>query len=125
MKAVVVDGCLLSDKIQKKCDGLFIFTTNRKNIHKIYIVLVELKGTDIYTAFQQLESVNNCCEYKKIIEYFNSKRLKVIEQSFIVTDAKMPSQLQKDKLEKSFGIKVGIRTSARTKAKALNLRKDL
>ncbi|KKZ14868.1 MAG: hypothetical protein TH68_03500 [Candidatus Synechococcus spongiarum 142] len=116
---------MLSDKIQKKCDGLFIFTTNKRNIHRIYIVLVELKGTDIYTAFQQLESVNNCCEYKKIIEHFNSKRLKVIEKSFIVTNAKVSPRLQQDKLEKSFGIKVDIRTSAQTKAKALNLRKYL
>ena len=112
--------CYLIKK--QKCDGLFIFTTNKRDIH---IVLVELKGTNIYTAFQQLESVKDCPEYQDIIEHFNSKYLRVIKRFFIVTSARIPPRLQQDKLEQSFGIKVGIRTSAKTKAKALDLREYL
>jgi len=122
VKAVVIDGCLLSDKKQK-CDGLFILTSNKRNNHEIYIVLVELKGTNIYTAFQQLESVKDRSEYKQIIEHFNSKYT-VIEKFFIITNAAV-SGPQRNNLKKSSGIKVGILTSAKTKAKALDLRKYL
>ena len=127
MKAVVIDDCLLSGQEIKKCDGLFIFKKNNK---KIYIVLVELKGANIEAAFEQLASVKQCPEYQKIIERFVKeinigKPVRPIERSFIVTSAKMPPRLWQEKFERSYGIRVNIRTSAQTKAKALDLRKDL
>ena len=82
VKAVVIDNCLLSGQDIKKCDGLFIFKNNKN----IYIVLVELKGADIETAFMQLASVKRCPEYKKIAEHFlreisDSKSVRLIEKS--------------------------------------------
>lgn len=133
VKAVVVDGCLLTDGQTKKCDGLFILISKKEKNRrqKIYIVLVELKGTHIDDAFQQLTSVKHCPEYQNIVEHFkktinNSKNsVKLIKRSFIVTSAKMPPRLSQEKFERSYGIRVDIRTSAQTKAKALDLRKDL
>lgn len=132
VKAVVVDGCLLTDEQTKKCDGLFILIDKKeKNKRKkIYIVLVELKGTNIDVAFDQLASVKRCTEYQEIIEHFakeinGSKPVRPIERFFIVTSAKMPPRLRQEKFERSYEIKVNIRTSARTKAKALDLREYL
>ena len=132
VKAVVVDGCLLTDGQTKKCDGLFILIDKKEKNRrqKIYIVLVELKGTHIDDAFDQFESVKQCPEYREIIEHFakeinSSKPVTLIERFFIVTSTKMPPRDWQDKLERSCGIKVNIRASAQAKAKALDLRKDL
>lgn len=132
VKAVVVDGYLLTDEQTKKCDGLFVLIGKKEKNRrqKIYIVLVELKGTHIDDAFDQFASVKHCPEYQKIVEHFakeinSSKPVRPIERSFIVTSAKMPPRLWQEKLERSYGIRVDIRMSARTKAKALDLRKDL
>lgn len=93
-------------------------------------MLVELKGANIEAAFEQLASVKQCPEYQKITAHFareisGSRSVRLIEKSFIATSAKMPPRLWQQKFERSCGIKVNIRASAQTKAKALDLRKDL
>lgn len=94
------------------------------------VITIQMKGTNIDVALDQLVSVKRCPEYQEIIEHFakeinGSKPVRPIERSFIVTSAKMPPRLRQEKFERSYGIKVNIRTSARTQAKALDLREYL
>lgn len=127
VKAVVDDDCLLSSQQAKKCDGLSIFSDNKENNKKIYIVLVELKGTDIDTAFEQLTSVKQSQEYREIITCLTRKSncgkpVKPSEQYLIVTNSNL-SRNQQAKPEKHYRIKTKIRTSQKTKA--LDLRGQL
>jgi len=122
VKAVVVDDCLLSGPKIKKCDGLFIF--ERSN-NRIYIVLVELKGTHIEDAFTQLAFVRQCQEYKCIVKCF-ARTPRPIERAFIITGPMpLPSLRQQNMLAQEYGIKVNIILSQKTKDKAPDLRDSL
>ncbi len=124
VKALVLDGCLLSDRTKKSCDGLFLFCKNNKT----YILLIELKGTHIEDAFEQLASVKNeHQEYVDLCRYIRGNmKGQIIEKCFVITNGTMGRKVQAH-LEKSWGIKVGIITQQKTKRDAAtpDLRKYL
>ena len=60
----------------------FIFENSTRNT---YILLIELKSTNVEHAVAQLLSVRQYQEYQSIVEYF-AKICKTIEKFFIITD---------------------------------------
>jgi len=81
VKAIVVDGCLLGNKT-KKCDGLFIFSQAQKT----YIALIELKGSNIEDAFEQLSCTRDSQEYRNIHKSIReSFKHTLVERWFIIT----------------------------------------
>jgi hypothetical protein len=101
-KAIVIDGCVLQDN-HPKCDGLFLFLGN----HRAAALLVELKGTDIQHAFEQLKSVRECRrEYANLIERLRScGQGRVTEKAFVVS-SRMVSKPEHERWENQVGIRV-------------------
>lgn len=101
-KAVAIDQCVCIDN-ELKCDGLFLY--RRRNKH--WIIMVELKGSDIEHAFEQLAYMRNKRpEYKEIEKLFmNNENGEAQQEAFIVSNV-MVSPVDKQKLEKSNGIRV-------------------
>ena len=124
VKAVVLDGCLLSDSPQKSCDGLFLFCKSNKT----YILLIELKGTHIEDAFEQLACVKHeHREYADLREHIKENtKGQIIEKCFVVTNGTIEKTV-KAKLERIWRVKVGIVTQQKTKRDAAtpDLRKYL
>jgi hypothetical protein len=92
---IKVDGCLVSDEKVQKCDFVF------KRCDNADFYFVELKGTDIQTAFNQIT---------KTLEYFQSKiELKKPNIfAFIVASRVRPQQKQNARnLKKEFIRKYG------------------
>lgn len=102
-KAVVIDGCVCTDN-QTKCDGLFLLRGSN-NMH--YMILVELKGSDIPHAFEQLAYVRyERAEYKEIESLFmTGERGQPNHLAFIVSN-RMISPPEIQKLEKKKNIRV-------------------
>ena len=100
--AIVVDGCICKDSLTK-CDGIFLY----KRQNRRWIILVELKGSDVEHAFEQLAYMkNHRSEYKEIYELFKEENnYQVSEAAFIVSNhiLSLPEQ---QKLEISNGIRV-------------------
>lgn len=122
VKAIVLDGCLLSDDSKKSCDGLFLFCKNNKT----YILLIELKGTHIEDAFEQLACVKyEHQEYKNLCRHIKkSTNGQIIEKCFVITNGAI-GNAAKAKLEKFWRIKVRIVTQQKTRRDTVNLRNYL
>ena len=100
--ALVLDGCGVKSE-KSTCDGLFLL----KSPHKKWIIPVELKGTHLYDAFQQLaNTIQQLPEFKTICNEFEANEpMKIITNSFIVSNA-MFNSTDKVKLENVHGIRV-------------------
>lgn len=101
-KAIAIDPCVCKDN-NLKCDGMFLY--RRKNKH--WMILVELKGSDIEHAFEQLCYMRrNRSEYTEIQNLFmegQNRNLK--HEAFIVSNVK-PTEVEKQKLENRYQIRV-------------------
>ena len=83
--AIVVDGCLVSDRdVNPRCDGIFLL----KQPNKKWVVTVELKGSDLYHAYEQLNFTRRRRTfYSDLIDAFrNNETTQVFETSFIVSN---------------------------------------
>ena len=122
VKAIVLDGCLLSDDSKKRCDGLFLFC----KASKIYIVLVELKGTHIEDACDQLACVKNeHQEYTNLFKLIESDRkVKIIERFFIVTNVTVSLQ-ELTRFNKEYNMRFEIITNPRRKRRQNSITPDL
>lgn len=122
VKAIVLDGCLLSDDSKRRCDGLFLFC----KASKIYIVLVELKGTHIEDACDQLACVKN--EHQEYANLFklieNHKKVKIIEMFFIITNVAVSSREQR-RFNKEYNMRFEIITNPRRKRRQNSITPDL
>ena len=112
VKAIVLDGCLLSDPAKKSCDGLFLFCKSNKT----YILLIELKGTHIEDAFEQLACVKyEHQEYVDLCKHVRENiKGQIVEKCFVITSGTMEKTI-KAKLEKDWRVKVAIITQQKTK----------
>lgn len=101
-KAVVIDGCVCNDD-NRKCDGIFLLRSNNKN----YMILVELKGTNIEHAFGQLAYMRtNRPEYAELKQLFMANQPGSLRhEAFIVSNAVI-SSLMKKRFEITHSIKV-------------------
>jgi hypothetical protein len=100
--ALVLDGCVIKNK-RSTCDGLFLLKTT----HEKWIIPIELKGTHLYDAFEQLaNTIQKLPEFKAIcIAFKENEPIRIIINSFIVSNA-MFNLPEKVKLEKTHGIRV-------------------
>jgi hypothetical protein len=100
--AVVIDGCVCADN-DTKCDGMFLYRRSSKR----WIILVELKGTDLEHAFEQLAYTKmHRPEYKEIHKLFSEEnRHFLTEKSFIVSN-RIIHKVEHKKLEIRHRIRV-------------------
>ena len=120
LKSIVLDGCLLTNQKQKRCDGLFFF---RKG-NRVYIILVELKSIrNIDDAFAQLTYVKyESQEYKDLCEHIKDQNGKEpIERYFVITLGTGRGTLSSQKV-RGIRIRVVVQTKT-TKSAAPDLRK--
>lgn len=102
-KAVVLDGCVLSDN-DLKCDALFLFKGNNRKV----AALVELKGAgDIQHAYEQLAYTrHNRVEYQHLKQQLDhSGPGQLQEMAFIVTNG-MLSKPKRQRLEELYNVRV-------------------
>lgn len=102
--ALVLDGCVFRDD-EPKCDGLFLWKKGRS---KKCAILVELKGTDIERAFEQIMYVrSNRPEYQEIRNAFadDEGSVRVLEKALIVSNSMMGNR-DWQKIQERYGISV-------------------
>lgn len=118
--AVALDGCVFTDN-RKKCDGMFVFS----RAGQIFILLVELKGSHIDDAYEQISYVvNHRQEYRHFINSLIPKvanaRL-IREKSFIVTTGVITLNVRQQ-LENAFRVRPEIITVEKPASLAPDLR---
>jgi hypothetical protein len=101
-KALVIDQCVCKDE-GLKCDGMFLY--RRKNRH--WIILVELKGSNIEHAVKQLSYMkHNRPEYNEIEQLFVAgQKGALCHQAYIVSNSTL-SPVQQQKLEDLYNIRI-------------------
>ena len=116
--ALVLDQCVFKDNYLK-CDGLFVLS----QINKSYILFVELKGTDIQHAYEQISYVlTSRSEYSAIVNHVRANFAgTLVQKSFIVTNGAIGAK-DKKKLEKTWKIRPALITEQKPAAKAPDLR---
>jgi hypothetical protein len=121
--AVALDGCVFTDN-RKKCDGMFVLSRSDRTS----LLLVEMKGSNIGDAYEQIAYViNHRQEYTDIVSHLASLapgKLRVREASVIVTTGQINASY-KAKLGKAWGISPAIFTVQKTAGAAPDLRKYL
>lgn len=116
--ALALDQCVFKDN-DLKCDGLFVLSRE----HGSYVLLVELKGTDIQHAYEQIAYVlTSRPEYSEIVEHIRtSLGGRLVQKSFIVSNGVLGSR-DKQRLEKAWGIRPVLITEQKPVNKAPDLR---
>ena len=121
--AVALDGCVFTDN-RKKCDGMFVLFRS----HQIDVLLVELKGSHLEDAYEQIAYVvNHRQEYADVVSHQASLapiNRRVRESSVIVSTGKI-NKRDKEKLEKAWGVRPAIITAQKPASAAPDLRKFL
>jgi hypothetical protein len=121
--AVALDGCVFRDN-QKKCDGMFVLSRTGQ----IYVLLVELKGSHIDDAFEQIFYVaKHRQEYADVISglaHLVPSKRQIMEKSFIVSTGSM-NRNDQQKLENTLGIRPKIITVEKPASAAPDLRQYL
>jgi hypothetical protein len=97
---ILIDNCVIKGSKRIKCDALFLYKTIRD---QIYSFLVELKGTDVKHAFEQIVATKNSDEYKNILSKLEKK---AIEKFVIVSNVQI-NKIELQKLESEFKIRIG------------------
>ena len=121
--AVALDGCVFTDN-RKKCDGMFVLSRSDRT----GLLLVEMKGSHLEDAYQQIAYVvNNRQEYTDIVSHLASLapgKLRVRETSVIVSTG-LINPRDREKLEKAWGIRPAIFMVQKPARAAPDLRKYL
>jgi hypothetical protein len=121
--AVALDGCVFTDN-RKKCDGMFVLFRS----HQIDVLLVELKGSHLEDAYEQIAYVvNSRQEYADAVSHLASSapiNRRVRESSVIVSTRKIDKRDRK-KLEKAWGVRPEIIAAQKPASAAPDLRKYL
>jgi hypothetical protein len=80
---LALDGCVFTDN-QKRCDGLFVL----KQARQVFIVLVELKATNVTDTHAQIGYVrHDRREYTDLVEHLSGlvgHRNNIIKREFII-----------------------------------------
>jgi hypothetical protein len=121
--AVALDGCVFKDN-QKKCDGMFVLSRS----DRIDILLVELKGSDLADAYEQIAYVlNHRKEYNDVVSRLaNLTPVKrPVRQSSVIVSTGLIKRNAQQKLEKAWGIRPAIITVQKPAGAAPDLRNTL
>lgn len=121
--AVALDGCVFTDS-RKKCDGMFVLSRS----DRIDVLLVELKGSHLEDAYEQIAYVvNHRQEYAGVVSHLailaQAKHL-VRERSVIVSTG-LINPRDREKLEKAWGVRPAVITVQKPARAAPNLRNYL
>lgn len=101
-KVLVADGCIFNDT-KPKCDALFIL----KHQHKSFIILVELKGTNLNDAVEQLAYTKyNRNEYVELITMLRGQNNQPVRELAFIVSNYMPTKREIHDLEKSANIRI-------------------
>lgn len=101
-KALVIDGCICNDN-DSKCDGLFLYRQGIKN----WMILVELKGTDLDRAFSQLAYTrNDRVEYAEIKDLFMQDQPGRLLEAAIIVSNRIPDKNELQKLENAHALRL-------------------
>ena len=121
--AVALDGCVFTDN-QKKCDGMFVLFRS----HQIDVLLVELKGSHLEDAYEQIAYVvNHRQEYADFVSHLASlapTNRRIRESSVIVSSGKI-NERDREKMEKAWGVKPEVITAQKPASAAPDLRINL
>ena len=117
--ALVLDQCVFSDN-KLKCDGLFVLCRPNRS----YVFLVELKGNEIWHAYQQISHVmKKRPEYKLIVGHVHEICAgRPVEKSFIISNRTINLK-EKQELEKAWKIRPILIANQKPTSKAPDLRK--
>jgi len=121
--AIVVDGCLVSDRdVNPRCDGIFLL----KQPNKKWVVTVELKGSDLYRAYEQLNFTRRRRTfYSDLIDTFrNNETTQLIEYSYIISNS-IVSSAQKARMNLQFNLNVRSILKTSASEPVPDLRKEL
>lgn len=121
--AVALDGCVFKDN-QKKCDGMFVLSRS----DRIDILLVELKGSHLADAYEQIAYVlNHRKEYNDIISHLASLNTvnRPVRQSSVIVSTGWINPRDKQKLENAWGVRPAIITAKKPAGAAPDLRNTL
>jgi hypothetical protein len=100
VKLIALDGCVFQDNLPK-CDGMFVFQKG----NQVYLILVELKGSDIDHAFEQVKYTREArTEYSQIKEAVSGNR-SPIESAFVISNYQI-DKVSQQKLENSHKVRV-------------------
>jgi len=101
-KLLILDACVLNNKLPK-CDAVFLFEKRNKK----YIILTELKGSDINHAFEQIKYTKEYrTVYKELIELLReNEKGTPIELAFVISNHKI-DRVTHQKLELTHKIRV-------------------
>lgn len=101
-KALVIDQCVCIDN-NKKCDGMFLYRMGNKH----WMILVELKGTHIVDAFEQLIFMRkHRTEYKEIESLFMKGQKGTPKHEAFIVSNMIITPVEKQKFEQKLGFRV-------------------
>lgn len=121
--AVALDGCVFKDNM-KKCDGMFVLSRS----DCIHILLVELKGSHLEDAYEQIAYVvNDRQEYADVIAHLASlgQTKRLVRESSVIVSTGLINRNAQQKLEKAWGIRPAIITVQKPAGAAPDLRNTL
>ena len=121
--ALVVDGCLVSERDEfPRCDGIFLL----KQPGKKWVITVELKGSDLYRAYEQLQYTRLSRPfYADIVgEFRNNEPTQLIEYSYIVSSC-IVSSAEKARMNHQFNFNVRSILKTSASEPVPDLRKEL
>lgn len=101
-KMLVIDGCVIRDN-QPKCDGVFLY--RRNNLH--WLILVELKGSDIPHAFEQLAYMRTSRREYNVLKssFMASQTGNLKEEAFIISNHTI-SRVDQQKMERQWNVRI-------------------
>lgn len=101
-KALVLDQCVFRDT-NPKCDGMFIF----RRRHRYWMILVELKGTNIEHAAGQLAATkHNRPEYQAIKGMVKAKASGQLKERAFIVSSVMVTRPAIQRLEEQHNIRI-------------------
>jgi hypothetical protein len=121
--AVALDGCVFTDS-RKKCDGMFILSRS----DRIDVLLVELKGSHLEDAYEQIAYVvNHREEYTNAIAHLTTlgQTKRPVRESSVIVSTGLINRNTQQKLEKAWGIRPAIITVQKPAGAAPDLRNNL
>lgn len=124
-ESLALDGCLYSAKDKyPRCDGLFVLSARGQ----AFVLLVELKGSHVEEAFEQLRyTKNDRHEYQAILTHLRqsiSGTVAIRQLQFIVSNSIVDART-KQKLVKAYGIRPTICLHGKPTLPAPDLRQQI
>lgn len=101
VKLIPIDGCVINNNTESKCDGLFLYKTEK---NKIFSFLFELKNSEKWPKpVEQIEKTRNKEFYKNLI---NDLDIQKRNEKFVVVGSYIPTSVEKQNIENQYNIRI-------------------